>query len=117
MKHSMVTVLTGVVGSGKTTFLKQFFNINLGTLLQVLTPTQPHQPLDILSADWDNHAFIAIDEVLMWDRATAPTAIAALEKEAVARGKKLILITQLRDDLAGAGIHLTSNPVYLDLSR
>lgn len=114
MKEPTVLVLSGKPGVGKTRILELFRDANAGAI-QIMTPSECKQPLDLLEADWDNHAGIALDEVLMWDRATVPAAIVALEQEALVRGKKLILVIQRREDLDRAEIHLTSDPAFLEL--
>lgn len=114
MKEPTVVILTGVTGTGKTTLLERFRDAHAGSL-QILSPTAIGQLLDVQDVNWDTYAGIAIDEVAQWDRATAPAAIIALEQEAISRGKKLFLVTQVRDQLSRTGIELSSAPMIIEL--
>lgn len=72
---------------------------------------------DPKTIDWDSHAVIALDDVLLWEPASVVTTIPALERYAQDCDKQLILVTQRADDLAVAGIRFSTEPLWIHLTR
>ena len=112
--NPVVIHITGCSGTGKTTSLETFRDANPGSI-QLLTPTRTDDVFNARTVDWDSHAAVALDELLMWEPASGVEAIPALERDAEKSGKQLILVTQCPDDLAHAGIQLSSEPFRIDL--
>lgn len=105
MERAPVLHLTGGMGTGKSSFLD-----NLG-IVQRIEPSQIGQVFNVAMADFVSFPVVAIDEVMMWDRESIRFGIRELEDQAISTGKKLILVTQMSNDLADAGIDLRSKPM------
>jgi|GEM_PF-4485538 len=106
--------LTGWAGTGKTTLLQKFSVENPGSI-QILTPSKAGQVFDASEVDWAGHSAIAIDEITSWNRASVVDGIASLEAFAEQSGKKLILVSQAKDDLERLGVALRKVPVVMRL--
>lgn len=115
MKQATVLHLCGWSGTGKTTLLERFAKDNPGSI-QILSPTAMGEAFDPSSADLRAHAAVALDEVMMWARESVAVGVATLEREALAAGKHLILVTQGRNDLEAAGVRLATEPVVVQLN-
>lgn len=110
----VVLNLTGWSRTGKTHLLERFRDGNPGSI-QLLTPSRLGEEFDLRAVDWDGYAAVALDEVLMWERASMATAVVALEAYAEQHGKKVILVTQGSDDLSHNGIQLSTEPLTVRL--
>lgn len=106
--------LCGWSGTGKTFLLERFAKANPGSI-QMVAPSDMRAVFDLSSVDFQNHAAVAIDEVLMWERSSLVAGVGALERLAQTNGKKLVLVSQTPDDLAAAGIHFSSEPLIIHL--
>lgn len=111
MKRTAVLHLTGKAGVGKSSFLD-----NLG-VVQRIEPSQNGQAFNVAMADFKSFPVVAIDEVLMWDRESIRVGINELEVQAISTGKKLILVTQMSNDLADAGIFLRNGFVKYKIAE
>lgn len=110
----VVLNLNGWSGTGKTFLLNSFATANPGAI-QLLTPSRIGEPFEVAAVNWGDHAAVALDEVLMWERKSVAAGIAELEQFAEQHGKKLILVTQWEADLESNGIVLQTNPAKLRL--
>lgn len=114
-KKTCVLHLCGLTGTGKTFLLERFVQNNPGSI-QILTPATIGAVFNVADADWATHGAVALDEVMMWGHESVAAGVATLEHYALSSGKKLILVTQKRDDLALAGIRLTTKPMVVQLN-
>lgn len=114
LPRPVVVHVSGAAGIGKTRWLTALADSNPGAL-RITTPKRIGQSFDIATAGFDGHAALAIDEVLQWDRSTLLDGIAALEKQAVAASKTLILITQGEKDLTSLGLRFSTSPYRIRL--
>ena len=110
----VVLNLNGWSGTGKTFLLNAFAAANPGAI-QLLTPSRIGEQFEATAVNWSDHAAVALDEVLMWERTSVALGIAELERFAEQNGKKLILVTQGESDLESNGVVLKTTPAKLRL--
>ncbi len=107
--NPVVIHIAGWAGTDMTRLLEDFRDANPGSI-QLFTPTRRGDAFNVRTVDWDSHAAVALDELLIWEPASVVEDVPALERYAQKSGKQLILVTRRVDDLARSGIELSSEP-------
>lgn len=109
-----VALIIGGSGTGKTTLLEKFRYENPGSL-QIISPVNYDEVLDISQIDWESHGGVVIDDLPSFNKTNLSDVVSSLEQDAIKRGKTLLLVIQSMEDLNYLNIQLTTKPMIVEI--
>lgn len=112
-RPATVTLLYGAIGSGKTTLVLNVASAQ-GLRMKHVNPSHVGEQLPPQFA-WNEIDCLAVDEVQQWGQVNIEQTVQKLEREAIAHGKKLVLLMQDGCNLVAQ--HIQSKPFVIRMSE
>lgn len=112
--NATVIVLTGPSGPDKSHRMNRLRE-KIACSLHVFTPGERGDRLDATTVNWSHVDAIVVNNLFMFDEESVRIAVPALEATAIDAGRRLVLVTPARDDLARVGVTLQTEPLVLEL--